>query len=53
MCVASLRAALQRFGALRKRTFEMLKIILKIVALIAICIPLGATAYVALALIGY
>jgi hypothetical protein len=31
----------------------MLKIILKVIALTAICVPLGAAAYVALALIGY
>ena len=31
----------------------MLKIILKIIAVAALCIPLAATAYVALALIGY
>lgn len=31
----------------------MLKIILKIIALAALCIPLGCTAYVALALFGF
>jgi hypothetical protein len=31
----------------------MVKIILKVIALAALCIPLGATAYVALALLGF